>query len=403
MIARLFACIFVVTTPPLALRAQTPEAAAEPRREAWKYASLVVSTLEQGDNASFPAIGAWLSDFHRIAGKLDAKDTAKPFPAVNCDALVTRNPRFWAAYYQIPPGDPGLALLHSALLLSGGEAQRATAIATFGLQRPGIAPEFRYALSAVLSHAKSAQAASAELVRDGVKRQDDHDFDGALKKYDEAIRDWPGNSLAHYQRGFTLRAKALAGTGKTGAPVANAAIADPPETLAALALARRHDPLLVMAYQGADQSVSRSFMPLLRKAVPAWNTIRKRSEPASRETLIVLASACREAGIDEYALALRQLLVATGGRYQPDDHAFIAPCLRRLAPGAPTESTLGLLAGSPPIAMRPPIAAADDALMRPPPKEEFLGPPAPPAPEKPKSAGKAQKPKPKPKKKQKVS
>ena len=399
MNARLLACILAF---PLALLAQTPEPDVEPRREAWKYASLVVATLEQGDSVAFPAIRAWLADFHRIAGKLDAKDMARPFPSVNCDALVTHNPRYWAAYYQIPPGDPGLALLHSTLLLSGGEAQRATAIATFGLQRPGIAPEFRYALSAVLSHAKSAQAASTGLVRDGVKRQDEHDFDGALKKYDEAIRQWPGHSLAHYQRGFTLRAKALSGAAKPapGAAEARPAIADPPETLAALALARRHDPLQVMAYQGADQTVNRSFMPLLRKALPAWDAIRKQSgEPAKRETLASLAAACREAGIDEYALALRQLLVATNGRYRPDDHAFIAVCLRRLAPGAPTESTLALLAGSPPIAMRPPIAAADDALMRPPPKEEFLGPPAPPAPEKPKAPAKAQKPKPKPKKK----
>lgn len=395
MKARLLACILVFTGA-VALRAQTPDPRDEARRDAWKYASLVAATLVQDDDARFPGIRAWLADFHGVAAKLDAKHTARPFPAVNSEALVTRNPRFWAAYYQIPPGDPGLALLHSALLLSGGEAQRATTIATFGLQRPGIAPEFRYALAAILSHAQKAQAASADLVREGVKQKDAHDFDGALRKYDEAIRHWPGNGLAHYERGCTFREKALAIAGRAGAAAGSAALADPPETLAALALARRHDPFQVMAYQGADQRVSRSFMPLLRKALPAWDAIRKRADPAKRETIFALANACREAGIDEYALALRQLLVANVGRYQPEDHAFIAECLRRLAPGAPAESALALLASSTSVIVRPPIAAADDALMRPPPKEEFLGPPAPPPPEKPKPPAKAEKPKPKP-------
>jgi hypothetical protein len=42
---------------------------------------------------------------------------------LDVDALVTNNPHYWQAYYEVVPGDPGLGLLHGGLLHFGGETR----------------------------------------------------------------------------------------------------------------------------------------------------------------------------------------------------------------------------------------------------------------------------------------
>ncbi|MEA3213672.1 MAG: hypothetical protein QOE70_6729 [Chthoniobacter sp.] len=346
----------------LALRAEpvtepAPEDARDKaRREAWGLATHIVSLLEQGDNAPFPGLRAWLEDFHRTAATVPTAETVGPFPAVDSDALVTHNPHFWDAYFEIQPADPGLALLHSSLLLTGGEAQRAIALALFGLQRGGLPDELRRSLGTVIAQAQAAQARSFELVREGVRLHDARNFTGALKKYEAALVEWPANGWGHYERGFTLRMKAIADAGKpaskTGNPAAPEPAGDPPETQQAFAEARRHDPFQIMAYQGDDPGVLAGLMALVRAGLPVWESIRKHpDEPAKRENLHSLATACREAAIDDFALVLRQLQVSRNKNYSTEDHAFIAECLRRLAPAAAV-STLARLTAEPRLPMR---------------------------------------------------
>jgi tetratricopeptide (TPR) repeat protein len=326
--------------------AQPPEAAPateappeDPRqvakREAWTSVVLIVSLLEEGDNQAFPGIRAWLEDFRHTAASTPAPAAGQPFPHLDSDALVTRNPNFWGAYFEVLPGDPGLALLHSALLLSGGEAQRAAILASFGLQRAGIPEEIKRGLNAVITHCQAAQARSAVLVRAGTMMADAHDFEAALKKYDEALAEWPANGWAYYERGSALRMRALAAARRLREGREAEIPPDPPEVLECFARARQHDPLHLLSYQGEDPAILAALMPLVRAGMPVLEAIHRHPEqPVKRDQLHMLSETCREARIDEFALPLRQLTVSGNRRYSPDDQQFIAECLSRLAPAA---------------------------------------------------------------------
>ncbi|MGB8167795.1 MAG: hypothetical protein WCF18_09920 [Chthoniobacteraceae bacterium] len=348
--------LFTTLCGALTLCAETvPDApSADPRemakREAWMSAVLIISLIEQGDNAAFPGIRGWLEDFHQIAATTPPPESGKPFPPLDADALVTRNPHFWTAYYEVQPGDPGLTLLHAALLLSGGEAQRASVIATLGLQRPSIPEDIKRGLVSVIAHCQSAQARSSELVRLGVRLYDQRDFAGALRKFDEAIAEWPANGRAHYERGATLRMKAIAEAQLAAHTDAIAdepeAPPDPPETADSFARARRHDPLHLLAYQGDNPAMLAGLMALVRSGATVWETMRKRPEQAIRTGhLRDFSEACRSAAIDDFALVLRQLVVASNRRYSTEDRDFISDSLARLAPAALTPPLLARIGG----------------------------------------------------------
>ena len=336
-----------------ALHADPPPAPEDPRaaakREAWTSTVLIVSLLEQGNNQAFPGIRAWLEDFHQTAASTPPPEAGKPFPPLDADALVTHNPHFWSAFYEVQPGDPGLALLHAAVLLSGGEAQRASVLAIFGLQRPAIPEEIRRGLTSLLAHCHSAQASSAELVREGVALYDRRDFTGALGKFDRAIAEWPANGSAHYERGVTLRVKAIEEARRVSLAAQTAVpedFADPPGTAECFARARRFDPFHLLAYQGDDPAMLAGMMVLVRFGLPIWENIRKHPEqPQKTGPLRAFSEACRDAAIDDFALVLRQLVVASNRRYGIEDRDLIEGCLQRLAPGALSASLLARVSG----------------------------------------------------------
>ncbi len=358
-------------TPPEPAPPPPPE---EPRdaarREAWTSAVLIVSLLEQGDNASYPGIRAWLDDFRLVAATTPPPEIGKPFPAVATDELVTRNPHFWAAFYEIQPADAGLALLHSALLLSGGEAQRASVVAALGLQRTG-PDSIKRGLRSIIAHCTSAQARSMDLVRLGVRLHDLGGYGAAVKQFDEALREWPANGSAHYERGSSLRMQAITEARRTGVlrEDAEEPLPDPPETLAAFARARRHDPLHLLAYQGDDAGVKTALLALVRAGLPVWESIRRKPEQSVRtDALRTFSEACREAAIDEFALVLRQLVVAGNRHYGTEDAELIKVCLNRLAPAALTPPLLARLEGETrlparqivvPLVVEPPGVTAD--------------------------------------------
>ncbi len=317
------------------------------RREAWTSAVLIVSLLEQGDNASYPGIRAWLDDFRLVAATTPPPEIGKPFPAVAADELVTRNPNFWAAFYEIQPGDAGLALLHSALLLSGGEAQRASVVAALGLQRSGPDP-IKRGLRSIIAHCTSAQSRSMDLVRLGVRLHDLGGFAAAVKQFDEALREWPANGEAHYERGSSLRVQAIAEARRTGVLKEDTEepLPDPPETLAAFARARLHDPLHLLAYQGDDAGLKTALLALIKNGLPVWESIHRKPDQSVRtDALRTFSEACREAAIDEFALVLRQLVVAGNRHYGTEDAELIKVCLNRLAPAALTPPLLARLEG----------------------------------------------------------
>lgn len=330
-------------------RQTTPEVDAA-RRTGWQLAMLVIDGLEAGDNKDFPGIQTWLRDFRKATKGIDLAAPPDRWPVIDIDALVARNPNFWRAHYEIAPGDPGFMTLHAGLLLSAGEAVRASHLSIIAGQRPGIPKEMRHALQILLVNSQKAGQRSNALVGEGIKLHDKGDYAEAIKKYRDALAIWQQNGFVHYEFGLSLRDKQLIDLGEKppspDAIVVNAGRKNSPEVDAAFAKARKHDPFQLKAWQGDDKAVIRGFLALAKKGMPAWQQIVKdREKQVEDKVLEQVAVALQEAGVHELALAARQLQVARRGCFTPGDHPFIATGLRALVPGEPTEDLLKQLAG----------------------------------------------------------
>ena len=319
------------------------------RRTGWQLALVVIRKLEAGDQKNPPGIQAWLKDLRKVAKSIDLEAGPDRWPAIDTDALLTRNPNFWQAYYEIAPGDPGLMLLEAGLLLSAGEAVRASHVIVVAGQRPGIPKELQQALKIILAHCQKVREKPNALVLEGIKLHDQGDYAGALKKYKDALALWPQNGFAHYEVGLTLHHQQLVAAGEEPPPLGSVTVNSgekfPPEVDVAYAKARHHDPLQLKAYQGDNREAIRGLLALVKKGMPAWQElVKNRKTRVDDEVLEQLGGACQQANIHELALATRQILVARRGRYAPADHPFISTSLRKLAPGEQTEAVLQRLA-----------------------------------------------------------
>jgi tetratricopeptide (TPR) repeat protein len=321
------------------------------RRTGWKTAFTVIEKLDEGDHKDFPGIEAWLKDFRKQTQGLDCKAAPEKWPAVDIEALVTHNPNFWRAQYEIRPGDPGMGLLHAGLLLGCGEAARAMHVIEFYGFRPGIPKEIGGALAGLHQVTKQARKKADALTEAGIELFDKGDYAGAVKKYRESLKVWPQNGWAYYELGYTLRTQEQIAAGEK--PMLGNAIQINPknakfsaEVSAAFSNSRRYAPFQDMAYQGNDQAVIQGLFALGKKVQPAMKALIKADDPASlARASQQLSEGCQEASIHDLALVSRQLLVACRGRYDPSDHPFITTSLRKLAPGPETDATLKRLAG----------------------------------------------------------
>lgn len=341
------------------------------RQAGWKAASVVIESLQSSDQKAYPGIQAWLKDFRKQTQGLDQKASPDTWPAVDADGLMAHNASFWRAYYEIAPGDPGIAVIHAGLLLGCGEATRALHVIEFYHFRPGIPKSIDSVFAALAQAAKQAGKQSNAVTQAGVQLFDAGDYAGAVKKYREALRVWPQNGWACYELGFTIRTEEWAASGEKPSPLNSIQVNDrakakfSSEVKAAFADSRRYTPFQFMAYQGDDQAVIQGFLALVKKVQPAMKTLAEAGDPASvDQALQRVSEGCQEASVHEMALVSRQILVTRRGRYDPSDHPFIATSLRKLAPGPETEAVLKRLAGEK-IAFRQLIATEDQAYLNP--------------------------------------
>lgn len=341
------------------------------RKTGWNVAMVIVGKLESGDQRVFPGIQAWLEDFRKKTEGIDLKASPEKQPLPDVDALVAHNPNFWRAYYEIAPGDPGLALLHAGLLLVSDEPSRAIYVLDFARFSPGIPKEMRTVFAVVQAAARRLQRESHAITREGIELFDRKDYAAAIKKYEQALAVLPQNGWAHYELGYTRRTQLLIAAGIEPEPSGTMRINSDPiksaEVQASFANSRRHDPLQLMAYQGSDQEVLRGCLALRKKAVPAIKKLNNATErPVIDEALQQVAEGLHEANSHELALAVRQVMAARRTRYDPTDHPFISASLRKLAPGPVTEEILKRLLGGP-LALRQltklDTAAANQARM----------------------------------------
>ena len=309
---------------------------------------LIADNLEQNRPEENAPVQPWIKDFRAATKGISLDQDPDRWPAIDSDTLVTRNPNFWNAYYQVAPGDSGLLAMHAGLLLSSGEATRATHLIAVASQRKGIPKEFRTAFEALLGNAQRVHQQTDAMVKEGIELHDAEKYKQAIKKYDEALAIWPQNGFAHYERGLSLRALQFNLEGEKVPPpdsvFINSGKKNSPPVTAAYTESRRHDPFQLKAYQGDDPEVLRGFQSLLKKGFPAWRKVLAQfPKPVDDQTLEDLGVSCQEAGIHELALTIRQIQVARRGRYAPGDHPFITTSLKKLAPGKPTDEALDRL------------------------------------------------------------
>jgi hypothetical protein len=343
--------------PPKAANAPLNEA----RRAGWAMATMVLEKLESSDEKHFPGIVTWVADFRKATKGIDAKVAPDKWPAFDVDAQVTHNPKFWRAYFEVAPGDPGLMLLHAGLLLSAGECNRASYILQLAWQRPGVPKEVQDGFDQLLLHIRKAVEPSHTLVEAGIKLHDQGDYDAAIAKYKEALALWPQCGFAQYEMGLSMHHRQLKAAGLKPATIVNPKderYKQSAEVKGAYAQARQHDPFQWNAWQGDDPEVIHGFMAFAKEGMRAWQPIatdRKKQVPDA--TMKSLADALQEAGVHELAVVARQIFVARRGRYDPKDHPFLTTSLRKLAPGEPVETTLKLLNGGE-LAVRQIVATA---------------------------------------------
>jgi tetratricopeptide (TPR) repeat protein len=331
------------------------------RKFGWMAIAPFMDNIEQSDAAKFPGLRAFAKDYRKARQELDLDQPLAKWPPVDIDALVTRNPNFWRASFEIRPGDPGWLYTQAGLLLSAGEATRAQQVLALARQSRGTPKVVRDAIDQMLMVAEHVIRDANETVGAGIELYDHGDKAGAIGRYRDALAIWPQNSFAYYELGLTLRAVAMEAKGekipKSGLKIESSDNSlKLPEVEQQFAKSRQHDPLRWEAYQGGAPGIIERLIAL-RGCVKEWEPIAaSHGQIVATEVLVRFSDACQEAGIHELALVARQLVVSRQGNLGRADHTFISTSLRELAPGAITDSTLKFL-DNPRIELRELISA----------------------------------------------
>ncbi len=323
------------------------------RMAGWMSALSLIPKLETADEEKYPGIRQFAADVRRLEKSIETKKPPHEWSAITVDPLLHRNPNFWRAMYEMAPGDPAISIVHVGLLLASGEIDQAhnlLHLLSHDTEIPKLERDLLLHaggdLRLIFPNATENPPSdgrpmgsldmrvhyllndNAPRVKQGNKFHDSNDYDGAMKVYEAALAIWPQNSAAQYELGYTQR---VSKKGDSALYFANC---------------RRFDPLRNEAYQG-------TFKPGIFQSVQQTFSVWKRGlylkERANEDVLMKFAQSCQSAApaeirLHELALVARQIVVARHGRYDSQDHEFIAVSLRELVPGETTEATLKWLA-----------------------------------------------------------
>jgi tetratricopeptide (TPR) repeat protein len=316
----------------LCAESDTPEMA-EARVMGVTVAQLMLEKLVDLSGSDFPGIHDWVLKEGKVFNNLNKEKPDDSWRKLNSRKLVQHNASFWQMYYEIVPGDPGLAMLHAGALLAAGDADRAQTILRMTLHRGDLDETTRNILISIMRHCHAFMVPSHALVRKGVELHDKSDFAGALLQYDAALRLWPLNGWAAYERGITLRMQEKKNP-------------DSQEVRQAFELSREFQPFQFNAWQGSIKEIP-GMEEMLTQMPKLWNpSLKDLSYVMKPEALHQMSGILQLAEVDDLALVVRQICIIRRGRYSPEDHPFISKSLRRLAPGPQAEATITKLSGA---------------------------------------------------------
>jgi tetratricopeptide (TPR) repeat protein len=308
----------------------TPEMA-EARVMGVTVVQMMQSNLKSRDEKSFPGIHDWMLKEGKVFNELNKDKPDESWRKLDSRKLVQHNANFWQMYYEVVPGDPGLAMLHAGVLLAAGNADRAQTILRLTLHRGDLDDNTQKIIISIMQHCGAFMRPSQKLVKAGVELHDKGDFDGALKQYDAALSLWPLNGWAAYERGTTLRIRDK----------------DDSEKVAqAFAQSREFQPFQFHAWQGKKADIP-GMMEMLTQMPGLWEpSLKNINHVMKPEDLLKMSELLQLAEVDDLALVTRQIYIVRRGSYMPEDHPFISKSLRRLVPGVQAETTIAKLAGA---------------------------------------------------------
>ena len=320
----------------------------EAQRAGWDTAASLTQGMAAADPRRFPGIHEWLKEYRAAGGTPGKRSAQGAAIKLDVDRLVTRNPSFWRAYFEMSPGDPGTMLLHASLLLAGGEVSRSAYVLILARQTPVIPKPMLEAMNTLLEHAQRTLQWGVSSIAPAVKLHEQGSAAAAAARLRTVLEAWPRNAIAHYELALALTAQQYITAGRKP-PARNRLSIHPEidpssEVKAAYARARQHDPLLIRAYQGDDAAGAEALLVLGKTVRPLWDIVSRDTQADTRDDVLrSLASALREAGLTELALCAGQVVVGREGGYDDADRKTIAGYLRLLAPSA-VDPTLKRLA-----------------------------------------------------------
>ncbi|MCB1224761.1 MAG: tetratricopeptide repeat protein [Verrucomicrobiales bacterium] len=270
---------------------------------------LMQENLQSRSPETFPGIQAWMAGAGKKLGELDKDHPDESWRKLDSRKLVQHNPDFWQMFYEVVPADPGLAMLHAGALMMSGDADRAQIILRLELHRGDLDKSTLKILIGMMQHCGRFMSPSHSLVREGVTLHDKGDYTEALKKYDEALKLWPMNGWAAYERGNTLR-------------ILDKDNAD--EVTRAFAQSREIQPFQFHAWQGIKADIP-GMIEMLTEMPNLWNpSLKDIRYVMTPEDLLKMSEILHLAEVDDLALVTRQILIVRRGRYTPEDHPFIS-------------------------------------------------------------------------------
>ncbi len=292
---------------------------------------LMQDRLNPSEGTKFPGIHDWMSKEGKTLAKLDKATPDESWRKLDSRKLVQHNANFWQMYYEVVPGDPGLAMLHAGALLAAGDPDRAQTILRMTMNRGDLDDTTGKLITSLMQHCGAFMAPSIKLVREGIDLHDQGNYDGALKQYDAAQHLWPQNGWAAYERGTTLRIQ-----GKQDADA----------VVQAFAQSREIQPFQFHAWQGTIKDIP-GMKEMLTEMPELWEpSLKDIKYVTPQEDLLKMCEILQLAEVDDLALVARQIYIVRRGSYMPEDHPFISKSLRRLVPGVQAEATIAKLAGA---------------------------------------------------------
>ena len=307
--------------PPAPAKDETAAVLGLARQEGWQEVLDLLPALDEQPETDYPGVAALTRELNSLAA---ATHGGRGVPPLAIDRVVDHNPDFWRAYYEIAPGDPLMAMLHTGLLLAAGEAARADAVATLAINFGRMSLEYRKELVRLDAYAdlllQGGQTAPPAEARHGGSP----DYAALAVKAGAMLRVWPRNPAA-------LADLTRARWGLAGKPARLAPDSPAGESLAAL---RSADPFFAL-----DPAVTGPEPAATVEARRLWLLINDDKAIGDEQVLAQFAAAAQAAGDDEAALAARSLLAGRNTGLPPLDEAFVRRSLERLL-GAPASAAV---------------------------------------------------------------